>query len=151
LEISGNITSTIHWGSYGLFVTNQFGTFDESFRYGTSGIQAGSKLGYTILNFPHHLLKIQGGSFIRFQSSSASGGYGVTYPPAINYPEPVFTFRQVEKQNMFTIGYLAELSYTFITNKNLLLGAKIGFQNDTNGDVITHYGVVVGRKIRFAK
>jgi hypothetical protein len=128
LEISGNITSTIHWGSFGLFVTNQFGTFDESFRFGTAGLQTGSKLGYTILSFPHHSLKIQGGSFIRFQSSSASGGYGVTYPPAINYPEPVFTFSQVEKQNMFTIGYLAELSYTFTTNKNLLMGIKPDFK-----------------------
>jgi len=151
LEISGNITSTIHWGSFALFVTNQFGTFDESFRYGTAGIQAGSKLGYTIVSIPHHSLKIQAGSFVRFQSSSAPGGYGVTFPPAINYPEPVFTFRQVEKQNIFTIGYLADFSYTFITNKNLLLGTKIGFQNDTNGDVITHYGVFVGRKIRLAK
>lgn len=151
LEISGNITSTIHWGSFGLFVTNQFGTFDESFRYGTAGIQAGSKLGYTILNFPHYSLKIQGGSFFRFQSSSASGGYGLAYPPSVNYPEPVFTFRQVEKQNLFTIGYLAELSYTFMATKNLLLGVTAGFQNDTNADVITYYGIFIGRKIRFAK
>jgi len=151
LEFSGNITTTIHWGSYGLFVTNQFGTFDESFRYGTAGIQAGSKLGYAILNFPHHLLKFQGGSFIRFQSSSFPDMYGVTFPSPNSYPEPFFTFRNEEKQNIFTIGYLADLSYTFMTKKNLLLGAKIGFQNDTNGDVITHYGVFVGRKIRFAK
>jgi hypothetical protein len=151
LEISGNITSTIHWGSFGLFVTNQFGTFDQSFRFGTAGIQAGSKFGYTILNFPRHSLKAKAGSFIRFQSSSASGGYGVTYPPAVNYPEPIFTFRQVEKQNLFTVGYLAELSYTFITNKNLLLGVTAGFQNDTNADVITYYGIFIGRKIRFAK
>jgi hypothetical protein len=96
-------------------------------------------------------LKVQGGSFIRFQSSSASGGYGVTYPPAINYPEPVFTFRQIEKQNMFTVGYVAELSYLYITEKNLLLGAKAGFQNDTNGDVISYYGVFIGKKLRGAK
>jgi len=151
LEISGNITSTIHWGSFALFVTNQFGTFDESFRYGIAGIQAGSKLGYTILNFQHHSLKVQGGSFIRFQSSSLPDVYGVTFPPAINYPEPVFTFRHEEKQNIFTIGYVAELSYVFITNKNLLLGIKAGFQNDTNADVISYYGVFIGKKIRFAK
>ena len=150
-DISGNITSTIHWGSFGLFVNGPFGNFDGSFRYNTAGLQAGSKLGFNILNSSHHKIKLQGGSFIRFQSSSLPNQYGVTFPPAINYPEPVFTFRHDEKQNIFTIGYVAELSYLFITGKNLLLGAKAGFQNDTNGDVISYYGIFIGKKLKGAK
>ena len=47
-----------------------------------------------------------------------------------------------------TLGYVAELSYTFVTGKNLLLGIKAGFQNDTNGDVITYYGIIIGKKFR---
>jgi len=150
-DISGNITSTIHWGSFGLFVNTPYGNFDGSFRYTTAGIQAGGKLGYSFLDLPHHILKLQGGSFIRFQSSSLPNQYGVTFPPAINYPEPVFTFRHEEKQNIFTLGYVAELSYAFVTGKNMLLGAKAGFQNDTNGDVISYYGISIGKKLRNAK
>jgi hypothetical protein len=150
-DISGNITSTIHWGSFGLLVNAPYGNFDGSFRYITAGLQAGSKLGYSFLNLRHHILKLQGGSFVRFQSSSLPDQYGVTFPPAINYPEPVFTFRNEEKQNIFTLGYVAELSYIFISEKNLLLGAKAGFQNDTNADVISYYGIFIGKKIKVAK
>jgi hypothetical protein len=150
VEISGNITSTIHWGSFGLLVSGPSGSFDGSFRYVTAGLQAGGKLGLAILNFSRHLVKVQGGSFIRYQSSSLPDVYGVTFPPAINYPEPVFTFRNEEKQNILTLGYVAELSYTYITAKKLMLGIKAGFQNDTNGDVITYYGIIIG-KIRFEK
>jgi hypothetical protein len=151
LDISGNITSTMHWGSFELIVNSPSGSFDGSFRYVTAGLQAGSKLGYSFLNLPHHLLRIQGGAFIRFQSSSLPDQYGVTFPPAINYPEPVFTFRHEEKQNIFTLGYVAELSYSYITEKNLLLGAKAGFQNDTNADVISYYGIFIGKKLKGAK
>ena len=151
LEISGNITSTMHWGSFGLFVSSPGENFDGSFRYVTAGLQAGSKLGFAILNLPHHMLKIQGGSFVRYQSSSLPGQYGVTFPPAINYPEPVFTFRHREKQNIFTVGYIADLSYAYITARQWILGAKAGFQNDTNGDVITYYGIVLGKRLSFER
>ena len=149
LEISGNITSTMHWGSFGLFLNYPSESFDASFRYVTAGLQAGSKLGFAFLNLPHHMLKIQGGSFVRYQSSSLPDQYGVTFPPAINYPEPVFTFRHNEKQNIFTLGYLAELSYAYVTAKRLMVGAKAGFQNDTNGDVISYYGIMIGKKLSF--
>lgn len=151
LEISGNITSTMHWGSFGLFLNSPNESFDASFRYGTAGLQAGSKLGFDFLNLPNHILKAQGGSFVRYQSSSLPDQYGVTFPPAINYPEPVFTFRHEEKQNIFTVGYVAELSYAYITNNQWMLGAKAGFQNDTNADVITYYGIVLGKRLRFEK
>lgn len=147
LEISGNLTSTIHWGSFGLFINGPNGNFDGSFRYVTAGLQAGPKVGFAILNSPRHVIKLQGGSFIRYQSSSLPDQYAVTFPPAINYPEPVFTFSHHEKQNMITVGYLGELSYAFVKDKNLLLGAKAGFQNDTNGDVISHYGLFIGKKL----
>jgi len=147
-DISGNITSTIHWGSFGLIVNSPSGSFDGSFRYVTAGLQAGSKLGFAVLNLQHHIVKIQGGLFVRFQSSSYPDSYSVTFPPPVNYPEPFYTFRNEEKQNIFTLGYVAELSYAFITGKNMLLGAKAGFQNDTNADVISYYGIFIGKKLK---
>ena len=150
-EIAGNITSTIHWGSYPLYVNAPYGNFDGSFRYGTAGLQVGSKLGLAILKLTNHHLKFQGGTFIRFQSSSLPNVYGLTYPPATNYPEPVFTFRHDEKQNILTIGYVAELSYAFVSRKNLLLGAKAGFQNDSNADIISYYGLFIGKRFKSDK
>ena len=151
LELSGNITSTIHWSSVALFLTDASATYDASFRYGTAGLQGGAKLGFAILNLAHHILKIQGGSFVRFQSSSYPDVYAMTFPPSINYPEPVFTFRHNEKQNIFTVGYVAELSYAYVLGKGFLLGAKAGFQNDTNADVISYYGIMIGKKLRSEK
>ena len=148
LELSGNITSTMHWGAFGLFLNSPSESFDASFRYGTAGLQAGGKLGFAILNRPHHVLKIQGGSFVRYQSSSLPDQYGVTFPPAINYPEPVFTFRHEEKQNFFTLGYTGEVSYTYITAGQMMIGAKAGLQNDTNGDIITYYGLMIGKRLK---
>ncbi len=151
LEISGNITSTMHWGSFGLFLNSPSQSYDASLRYGTAGLQAGGKLGFAFLNQPNHILKAQGGSFVRYQSSSLPGQYGVTFPPAINYPEPVFTFRHEERQNIFTVGYTVGLSYAFVTTRQWMLGAKAGFQNDTNGDVITYYGIVFGKRLSFER
>ena len=151
LEISGNITSTMHWGAFGLFLNYPTESFDASFRYVTAGLQAGSKLGVAILNFQNHLLKAQGGAFIRYQSSSLPDQYGVSFPPSINYPEPIFTFRHKEKQNILTVGYVVDLSYAYTTGKQWMLGAKAGFQNDTNGDVITNYGIVLGKRLSFKR
>ena len=151
LEISGNISSTVHWGSFGLFLNYPTESFDASFRYATAGLQAGSKLGFAFLNQPNHILKVQGGAFIRYQSSSLPNQYGVTFPPSINYPEPVFTFRHEERQNIFTVGYGVDVSYAYVTARQWILGAKAGFQNDTNGDVITCYGIVLGKRLSFEK
>ena len=151
LEISGNITTTIHSGSFGLFLNSPSESFDASFRYVTAGLQAGSKLGFAFLNHPKHILKVQGGAFARYQSSSLPNQYGVTFPPSVNYPEPVFTFRHREKQNIYTLGYVVDVSYTYITAMQWMVGAKAGFQNDTNGDVITYYGIVLGKILSFRR
>ena len=150
LEISGNVSSTIHHGAFTLLISAPYGNYDASFRYVTAGLQAGGKIGFAILRSRQHELKMQTGALFRYQSSS-SDGYGITFPPVINYPEPVFTFRNYEKQNLFTAGYTADLSYTFTTGKNLLLGIKAGFQNDTNGDVISHISFIAGKRLKGKK
>jgi hypothetical protein len=150
-EVSGNVSSTIHYGAYHLFVSGPTGNFDGSFRYVTAGLQTGSKLGFALLRLKQHEIKIQAGAFFRYQSSSLPDVYGVTFPPAINYPEPVYTFRQYEKQNTFSVGYSADISYIFSTTKNLRLGIKAGFQNDSNSDAITQIALVIGKHFKGKK
>jgi hypothetical protein len=47
---------------------------------------------------------------------------------------------------MVTAGYLVALSYSYTFPKRLFLGLKASFQNDTNGDVITQYGLRIGKR-----
>ena len=112
----------------------------------TGGIQLNGQANYAPLHSKAHELKVGMGPVLRYQSSSASGGYGVTFPPAINYPEPVFTFRQVEDQNIVTVGYLVAVSYAYTFRGQFFIGAKASFQNDSNADVITQYGLRIGKR-----
>lgn len=150
LEVSGTISSGIYPGAYTLLISGPSGNYDASFRYVTAGMQTGGKIGFALIRSASHEFKIQGGAFVRYQASS-SEGYGVAFPPSINYPEPVFTFRNSEKQKIFTIGYSADIGYSFTTQKNLLLGIKAGFQNDSNADVLTHLLLTIGKRLKGKK
>jgi len=147
-EYGLNIKSTIHWDEFNVLVSRPDGTVrDASFRYSSAGLQVGPFIGYHLLQAKHHQLMIQGGAFARFQNSTYPSSYSFYIDFTTNPPRPVFEFWHEEKQNIFTAGYSVDLSYDFITNKKLMLGVKAGFQNDTNGDVITQVCLVVGRKI----
>lgn len=146
-EVSGAATTTIHNGSYPLIVTdNGMEPMDASFRYTTAGLQAEGLVGFAPIRNRHHEFKLAAGPLVRYQSSSYPDEYGITYPIVTNYPEPVFTFRNLEKQNMITAGYKVALSYAYTFRNRLFTGLKINFQNDTNGDVITGYGLVLGKR-----
>ena len=148
LEISGNISTTIHNGESGLLLLTPQGEVDASVRFVTAGLQANPEIGFAILRLKRHELKFQAGGIFRYQSSSLPDVYSIYFPASTGFPEPVYTFRQFEKQKIFTLGYSSNLSYTFTTGKNLMLGIKAGFQNDTNGDVITHFGLIIGKRFK---
>jgi hypothetical protein len=146
VELTAGIGANVHHDAFTLLLT-QFGqTVDASYRMVTGGLQLNGQVNYAPLQSKAHELKLGAGPVVRYQSSSASGGYGITFPPAINYPEPVFTFRQVEDQNILTVGYLVAVSYAYTFRGKFLIGAKASFQNDTNSDVITQYGLRIGKR-----
>jgi len=143
-EVAGGLASQIHHDQFPLFFTMDNRRVDASYRIVTGGIQAYGLASYAPLRSLHHELKAGIGPLVRYQSSSASGAYGIS--TVANYPEPVFTFRQMEDQNIVTLGYHASLSYNFTFAKGLLLGVRAAFQNDTNADVLTQYGVRIGKR-----
>jgi hypothetical protein len=57
-----------------------------------------------------------------------------------------YSFIQMQKQLMHLAGYLVELGYAYTFKNNMLISTKAGFQNDTNGDVLTNYGIRVGKR-----
>jgi hypothetical protein len=146
LEITGSIGSNIHHDQYPLFLSMGGSEIDASYRMVTAGIQLAGQAHFAPLRTNDHEFKIGLGPLLRYQSSSASGGYGVMSPTATSFPEPVFTFRQIEEQNMVTLGFLASVSYTFSFNSRFFVGAKASLQDDTNGEVITQYGLRIGKR-----
>jgi len=148
LEYGLNIKSTIHWDEYNVLMSRPDGTVrDASFRYSSAGLQTGPFIGYHLLQAKHHQFMIQLGAFGRFQHATYPSMYNFYFDYTTNPPRPVFEFWNDEKQNTFTGGYSVDFSYDFITSKKLMLGVKVGMQNDTNGDVITQVCFTIGKKI----
>ena len=146
LELAGGVAANVHHDAYTLLIAPLGRTVDASYRMVTGGLQLAGQANFTPLRTPAHELKIGAGPVFRYQSSSASGGYSLTNPPATSYPEPFFTFRQVEDQNIFTVGYQGSLVYSFTLPNRIFIGARASFQNDTNADVITQYGLRIGKR-----
>lgn len=147
-EWAVNATTTIHGDEFGITIIEADGTRkDRSFRYTTAGLQLGPKFGYSFVQSRRHQFKIQGGGFVRYQNSSYPDIYSYHLETGNGVPQPQFEFWHSEKQNLFTAGYSLDLSYAFITPGKLMLGVKGGIQNDSNGDMIYHYGLFVGRRL----
>jgi hypothetical protein len=147
IELTGALSSDLHHDEYKLLIVGGGTTPDASYRMVTGGVQFNGQLNYAPLRTQGSELRIGAGPVLRYQSSSASGGYGVYQPTGTGIPEPVFSFRQVEDQNILSAGYLVSLSYAYTFRSKLLIGAKASFQNDINADVILQYGVRIGRRL----
>lgn len=144
LEWTGNLTTTIHSDTEEVLITySGSGNRDASFRMVTAGIQLGSQLYFAPVRTASNELKIGAGPIVRYQSSNASGGYGLTILPG---PEPAFTFYNREKQNIVSAGYQVSFAYAFTFRKGFLLGLKASLQNDTNADIITQVGLRLGKR-----
>lgn len=146
LEWTGNVGANIYHDQFKLLLDYGSGPVDASYRMVTAGLQLGSQLWLAPLHTATNEVRIGAGPFLRYQSSNAAGGYGITFPAATGYPEPVFTFRNTEDQTLVTAGYQVSLSYAYTFARRFFIGAKASFQNDTNADVITQYGLRLGRR-----
>lgn len=157
LDLSNGLTTTIHSGKdsnpvFTIILPNQppqtFKAPDQSLlRYTTAGIQITSVLNFNIIALPKHKFRIGGGTVLRYESSSAPSGWGYSYNPLEN-PAPVYTFREYNNLHQLSIGYNLGLSYLFQLSSRHQMGFKVYFQNDTNGSVITHAGLVFGRFVQ---
>ena len=145
-ELSGGFSSTIHSNETLLLLNYPNAeTIDASYRSTTAGLQFNTILSFAPVRTKHHEVKVGGGGILRYQSDSYSSN-GIYFPPANNFPEPFFTFRNNSKQNTFNAGYNVQVGYTYTFKNNILLGIKAGFQNDTNADVLTNYGIQLGKR-----
>ena len=146
LELTGGLSTNLHHDVFPLYVTDLGQVRDASYRMVTGGIQFNGVANYAPLHTTAHELKVGVGTLLRYQVSSVADSYGIYYPAATNFPEPVFSFRNSEDQKLFTIGYQVAVSYAYTFPGRYFLGAKASFQNDSNADVITQYGLRIGKR-----
>lgn len=144
LEFTTGLSANLHHTFRPVWLTHFNPPIDASFRMVTGGLQWQGQVQFAPLRTPNQEAKIGVGPVVRYQSSSYPNAYG-SYQ-LNNFPEPVFTFRHYEPQNLVTAGYQVSLSYAYTFARGFLLGAKASFQNDTNSDVITQYGLRVGKR-----
>jgi hypothetical protein len=150
LELTGAVSSDIYHDEYKILITdgvlvNGGRTIDASYRMVTAGAQLSGGINYAPVRTKTNEVKIGAGPLLRYQSSG-DGGYEIFSPARTGLPEPVFAFRQNEPQNIITVGYLVSVAYAYTFSSKLFVGAKASFQNDSNADVITQYGVRIGKR-----
>ena len=150
LSLSLGIGGTIHDGSSPLFFTDMNGNLvDGSIRFTVAGVQAHGLIGYNFLNNKIHELKLNLGVLFRYQSSSLYDVLTIYYPPITGLPIPVVVFNNVEPQRTYAAGIIGRISYSYLLNNNIIIGALAGYQFDTNGDNISQ--LLLGIGYRFQK
>lgn len=150
LSIEYHFKGTIHDGQDNYAFTRNGITYTSNIRENSAGFQVGSLFRYSLVRTKKHELISAAGAFGRYQSSSlGDNGYAVLYPAGLglqNDPRIFFVFDNQFPQRLYTIGYMAEVSYNYTFKNNWLIGFNAAFQNDNNADAITHLGFMIGKR-----
>lgn len=159
LDLTTGLTTTIH-SDKDRFPTITFILPDQTtqtlqapdrgmLRYTTAGVQLTSVLNYNFIALPRHKLRLGGGPVLRYENSSQPIAWGYEFNPTKN-EVPVYSFGEFGNLHQLSVGFNLGLSYIFKISHKYQAGVRAWFQNDTNGSVITHLSLVVGRYMRFS-
>lgn len=158
-DLSGYMVEVAHEHSFshrfdlttGLAMTAHFGgVYDFAT---TSGLQLGTMLNFNLLHplsVAPQKIRLGVGPIIRFEHSSAASNFTSFIDPNIS-SRPIYIFNGDVDSQVFTVGYQVALGYLAQVGKKHQLGFKVGFQNDTDGAVITRVGLVFGRYVKFTE
>jgi len=116
---------------------------DRRINWTVAGIQITSMGHFAPISVKDQKLKLGGGFILRYQSSSLPYAYGFGNDPIDLYPR--YTISDAGPGNIFTIGYTFGITWQVKVSSKFEIGLKAMFQNDTNGDAITHMSVILGR------
>jgi hypothetical protein len=135
----------------GLAMTSHFGgVYDFAT---TSGLQLGTMLDFNMLHplsAAPQKIRLGVGPIFRFEHSSSARNYSSFIDPNIS-PNPIYIFNGDVDSRVLTVGYQVAVGYLAQVARKYQLGFKIGFQNDTDGAVITRVGLVFGRYVKFTE
>jgi hypothetical protein len=144
-DMTNSLTTTIHSGRDELLsVPNQWGTTEvRGINWTVAGLQITSMGHFSPISVKDQKLKLGGGAVFRYQSSSLPYAYGYGRDPMTLNPR--YAISDPGPGNIFTIGYTFGITWQVRLSPKYEIGLRAMFQNDTNGDAITHMSVIFGR------
>ena len=148
LSLRYQLGSTIHGGSaFGYNLTNGFARSVPMY-FVTAGIQGTGLLVFHATGIRRQFLNIMAGPMLRYQLTSSPEIYQyyntlTPYNPLLR--DGYYVIREINP-HVFTLGYRIVLESQFINTEKVSFGMQAGFQNDTNGDVLTNLGFIIRRK-----
>jgi hypothetical protein len=116
---------------------------DRGINWTVAGMQITSMGHFAPISVKDQKLKFGGGVVFRYQSSSLPYAYGYGREPVDLNPR--YIIYDPGPGNIFTIGYTFGITWQVKLSPKYEIGLKAMFQNDTNGDAITHMSVIFGR------
>ena len=124
------------------------GRKDASIRFTTAGAQLGINAGYSLWRNRQHEFMVSAGGFGRYQSASnGSDGYSITFNSSTpGLPRALVEYDNRTPQQTITAGYIVLVNYNYTLNNNMYIGVEPGFQNDTNGDVLSQVALTIGKR-----
>ncbi len=128
------------------FIDESGNSFVGKSRYVTGGFQLISTLGYNVSLGSHHEIGLSLGPLLRYQSSSVPDAVSIFYPAITGLPQPVQIVEFTDAFKTISLGGTCRISYHYKINNALFLGLIGGFQTDTNGDTISYYSLLMGRR-----
>lgn len=144
---------TIHGGSaFGYTLTNGFARSVPMY-FVTAGVQTAGLFVFHATGVQYQWLNIMAGPLVRYQLSGSPDSYQyyntlTQYNPLLR--DGYYVIREINP-HVFTLGYRVVLESQWINTPNFSFGIQAGFQNDTNGDVLTNLGIVLSRKWNHTK
>lgn len=140
--------TSIHDGKELLLVqVDGFPQEDMSYRYTIAGMQLSGKVGFHAVRTSIADYGVKLGAAARYQSSSLADVSETLYPILTGYPIPVRILRNIEPQRTIAAVAILQLFARYTFKGNILVGALVGAQMDTNGDVIIpQFSLSIGRR-----
>jgi len=140
------VGATIHDRSETVFYNNNSGVLQSStYRANASGFQLFAQYGIHLIQSKWLNVGVKAGPLLRFQSSTYYDELGKYYPILTNFPFVLYDVVHTSPLRTYTIGGVADLFVQHHLNKKIVIGANLGLQSDSNGDLITRLGVSIGR------
>jgi|JI6StandDraft_1071083.scaffolds.fasta_scaffold202651_1 hypothetical protein len=137
IGLVSSLASTMHFRSD---IYSPFDRYPDY--YTTAGVQLSASIRFSFDLAKAHEFHLSVGPLIRFQADSNPNLSSATYDPnSTNDFKQRFEF---ESQTSLSPGYIVVAGYTATIKSKLRLGARIYFQNDTGGDVITCISPSIG-------
>lgn len=119
---------------------------DASVNYTIAGFQTAFQIGRNFSRKPQNEFYLKVGPIVRYQSSSYWDEITVLYPALTGLNVPVVFFANSTPRNTIAVGAFPQIGYSYTNKEKFNFGVVGGMQFDTQGDVLSHIMLKVGKR-----